>query len=764
MTLRDHVNKRRRDLMTRRDLTLPFIYKIAEPTTRQKRRMPRRREQTARLLLEMSPSSHRYAIAGLRSPLCARRAELAMSACARVGTARVSYLFGEAIVHGPASQQELNDVLRPLGLELTAMDAPTRRERNADLAFRVSAWTVAAGGAIATAFGEKSPPMLVACALGQALLALPLWQAAKEELSRRAPGSALAGATALFVLALSATGELVFSSGREMSSLLWFVYTLPVAWLSASLSRRTMDRWRSSLRATATRISSAPMALRKDTAVPVAVDEIAVGEEVLVPAGGSFPVDGRATHGFTDIDLSPLTGDASPRRAQRPDIIPAGAINLLHPIVVTSLGPAHASAASRLSARWEIARLTAETVWDPQKWEARLVALTVGLAAGAFMTSLPLSIWQALASFSTVVLTFCPLFASGGALSLLALLARARARGIHFRSALSLLEAGRIRELFFHKRGALTEGQPKVTDVVNLSTFPESVLLSLIASVEHEIEHPLGEAIERYAAERGYKISRPSSIRKIRGKGAGGQVERATVVVGSEDLTRSLVGSLEEWKDRVSALESEGKTVVYAAISRKLAALVAARDSLRPGAAAAIRALRRLGIDARLVSGDAAATVKHFAEEAGVRHWTAGLGPEERAAHVSAERRKGVKVAVVGTGPADSAALARADVSFLMRRLPSLEPREESVVLPDGDLAKVATAIRLGKRAAWARRIWAGLAVGFPAAAAAGATLAHLPPPGAALAVSALALALSLVGFPADKQAGEPDDRVTHLR
>jgi Cu+-exporting ATPase len=270
--------------------------------------------------------------------------------------------------------------------------------------------------------------------------------------------------------------------------------------------------------------------------------------------------------------------------------------------------------------------------------------------------------------------------------------------GVLIRSAAALERLQRVDTVVFDKTGTLTVGRPAVTDVVALAPATEDEVVALAAAAEQGSEHPLGEAIVARAKERGLALPPIAEFSTVPGKGIDALAPDGRVLLGNRTLmdARGIdVGPLAEPARRLAA---EGKTAMYLAFAGRPLGLLAAADTLKPEAAAAVAALRRLGLAVVMLTGDHRLTAEAIARQAGVERVLAEVLPEDKTREIRALQGEGRRVAMVGDGINDAPALAQAEVGIAMGSGTDVAIEAADVTLMRGDLRGVVAAVELSRR------------------------------------------------------------------
>jgi len=276
---------------------------------------------------------------------------------------------------------------------------------------------------------------------------------------------------------------------------------------------------------------------------------------------------------------------------------------------------------------------------------------------------------------------------------------RGAEEGILIKGGESLERIQALRSIVLDKTGTVTVGKPAVTDVVALAGLRDSEVLRLAAGVERGSEHPLGAAVVRGAEERGLALPPlPTAFRSITGGGVEGLVEGHAVMVGSRRLLGERgVPAAATVKERLEALESDGKTALLVAVDGRLAGLIAVADTVKDGAAEAVRQLRALGLDVTMLTGDNRRTAAAIGRIAGIDQVIAEVRPEEKADEVRRMQDGGRVVAMAGDGINDAPALARADVGIAMGTGTDVAMAAADITLVRGDLRAIPRAIALSR-------------------------------------------------------------------
>jgi len=434
----------------------------------------------------------------------------------------------------------------------------------------------------------------------------------------------------------------------------------------------------------------------------VAVEDVEVGQIVVVRPGERIPVDGMVVEGASAVDESMLTGESMPVDKKTGDGVVGATINK------DGMLKFRATKVGKDTALAQIIRL----VEQAQGSKAPIQRLADSVAAVFVPSVITIALIAFIAWF--VILGKPFVFALEAAISVLVIACpcalglatptaimvgtgKGAQNGILIKSAASLERAYRIDTIVFDKTGTLTEGKPVVTDVVSLGGASEADILRLAASAEKGSEHPVGQAIVAAARKEGREPSDPESFQALSGRGVLATVEGKEVLLGNRILMNDNGVQTANVEETVTGLENKGKTVMLVALERKVAGLIAVSDTLRDNAAEAIGQLQRMGLETVMITGDNQRTAEAIAREAGMEKVLAQVLPDDKAREVQDLQAGGKVVAMVGDGINDAPALAQADIGIALGSGTDVAMESGDVVLVRNDLRDVPEAIRLSR-------------------------------------------------------------------
>lgn len=445
-----------------------------------------------------------------------------------------------------------------------------------------------------------------------------------------------------------------------------------------------------------------PMAtvVRDGEPVDVPTAEVMVGDLLLIRPGGKVPVDGIVEEGASEVDESMVTGESLPVVKTEGSAVIGASINTTGTLRVraTKVGSDTALAQIvELVQEAQNSKAPGQRLADRAASWLVLVALIGGLLTfGAWLWS-GAGVETALLFAITVVVITCPdALGLATPTAIMVGTGLGAQRGVLVKNAAALEASARIDTVVMDKTGTLTTGDPEVTDVV-VEGIDEAELLSLVASLESESEHPLAAAIVGHAAERGVVLHRASQFRNVPGHGAVALVNGRSVVVGNRKLIDDEGIDASALAARRDELAASGRTAVLVGVDGRAAGVIALADAVRDSSAAAVAALHELGVEVVMLSGDNLATAQRIAGQIGIDTVLAEVLPGDKAAEVAKLQQAGRKVAMVGDGVNDAPALAQADLGIAIGAGTDVAIETADVVLMRSDPLDVPTALRIGR-------------------------------------------------------------------
>ncbi|HEY5011119.1 MAG TPA: heavy metal translocating P-type ATPase [Acidimicrobiia bacterium] len=461
--------------------------------------------------------------------------------------------------------------------------------------------------------------------------------------------------------------------------------------------------------------------LRDGEPLEVPTAEVRVGDLLLVRPGAKVPVDAVVEEGESDLDESMVTGESLPVHKAPGDAVIGATINK------NGILRARAAKVGSDTALAQIVKLVqdAQNSKAPGQrladraafWLVLVALLGGGLTFAAWITVGGRSASEAMLFAITVVVVTCP-DALGLATPTAVMVGTGLGaqRGVLFKHATGIETAARIDTVVMDKTGTLTKGEPEVTDLF-VDGVDENELLHLVTAVERESEHPLAEAVVRYADEHGVERATASDFENVPGHGAVATVDGHRVVVGNRRLFEREGIDLAELAAHRDELANGGRTAVAVAVDGRAAAVIGIADAARPTAAAAVTSLHELGVEVVMLTGDNEATARRIAGQLGIDTVIAEVVPGDKAAKVAELQAQGKKVAMVGDGVNDAPALAQADLGIAIGAGTDVAIETADVVLMRSDPLDVAIALRIGRGTLRKMRQNLGWAIGYNAIA-----------------------------------------------
>ena len=670
-------------------------------------------------------------VGGMHCAACQATVQRVLQTTPGVATATVSLMTADAtIAYDPAqvAPDQLVSRIVDVGYHAelrapgrTAFDEQTAQDEAQDRDYRAvrtkAAVTVAAAvAAMALAMATAMSPVVRWAQLALATLAVGwtgrhfyvgAWKAFRHRTANMDTLIAL-GTGAAYVYSLVATFWPHLFMSRGIAADVYFepvVVIIALVLVGNALEGRARRATSSAVRALVGLRARTARVLRGEAERDVPIDEVVRGDLVLVRPGERLPVDGDVTEGESAIDESMLTGEPVPVVKRSGDRVVGGTINRTGALRyrATTVGADSVLAQIvRLMRSAQGARAPIQALAD--RISAVFVPVVVSIAIATFVTwylvaeSAPVA--RGLVAAVSVLIIACPC-AMGLAVPTAVMVATGRGAqlGVLFKGGDVLQRLADVSVVVLDKTGTITEGRPSVVAVTPVAPMDESRLLELAAAVESMSEHPLASAIVRHAGERpGAGLLPPArSFSSETGGGAAALVSGRAVVIGSAAFVESREISIAPVQAAIVQAAAGARTAVVVAVDGVAAGVIAIADAVKPGAAEAVAAIRALGIDVVLLSGDARATAESVARDVGITRVIAGTLPAGKLAEIERLQAGGRVVAMVGDGINDAPALARADVGIAVGTGTDVAIEAGDVTLMRGDPRAISAALLVSR-------------------------------------------------------------------
>lgn len=445
--------------------------------------------------------------------------------------------------------------------------------------------------------------------------------------------------------------------------------------------------------------------IRDGIELDIDIAQVLLGDVVKVRPGEKVPVDGVVVDGRTTIDESMLTGEPMPIKKSIDDEVVTGTLNKSGSITFTATRVGKDTALARIINMVKRAQNAKPPI-------GRLADIIAGYFVPAIIIIAIISamVWLnfgpqpslvfAVVSATTVLIIACPC-ALGLAtpMSVMVGVGKAAESGVLIRNGEALQTASKITAMVLDKTGTITEGAPKVTDIVltDVKDFDEDTVLSLAASIERHSEHPLADAIVASAASRSLPLVDITMFNALAGKGVEADFKGQILLFGNEKLMHDSKITIDAYQAKAQQLASEAKTPIYFAVAGQLVAIIAVADPIKVDSVAAIKRLKRNGIKVIMLTGDNKSTAEAVAAMVGIDHFYAEVMPEDKAKKVADLQAEGEIVGMTGDGINDAPALALANVGFAIGTGTDVAIESADITLMRGSLHGLADAIAVSK-------------------------------------------------------------------
>lgn len=442
---------------------------------------------------------------------------------------------------------------------------------------------------------------------------------------------------------------------------------------------------------------------REGVEVEIPVEQVVIGDVVMVKPGQSIPVDGEVIAGASTVDESALTGESIPVEKQVGDRVMSASINKTGAFQFRA---ARVGADTTLSQIISLVEEAANSKAPISKLADKVSGIFVPvvivlavLAAGVwFFTGHSAAF--ALSIGIAVLVISCPC-ALGLATPVAIMVGTGKGaeNGILIKSAESLETAHLIQTVVLDKTGTITEGKPRVTDMICGTGITKNKLLFVAASMEKPSEHPLAEAIVKEAKEKGIGISEAGEFQSVTGQGVVGLVDGKRYLAGNIKMLDAYGVDKGDWEGKARLLSEQGKTPLYFADAdaRQMIGIIGVADTVKPTSKEAVARMKAMGIDVVMLTGDNARTAEAIRQEVGIDRVVAEVLPQDKEREVAAIQSRGRKVAMIGDGINDAPALTRADVGIAIGAGTDVAIESADIVLMKSDLLDAVTAFELSK-------------------------------------------------------------------
>lgn len=441
--------------------------------------------------------------------------------------------------------------------------------------------------------------------------------------------------------------------------------------------------------------------LRDGVEMVIAIEDVQIDDTVIVRPGQSIPVDGVVTKGFSAVDESALTGESIPVEKQPGDMVMGATVSQTGYLEFRATKVGNDTAISQIIRLVEEASASKAPISKLADQVAGVfvpVVITIAVIAVAVWLYLGYSIGFALSIGIAVLVISCPC-ALGLATPTAIMVGTGKGaeNGILIKSAESLEIAHKVNTVVLDKTGTITEGKPKVTDVLLAEGVFQNRLLQLSASVEQLSEHPLSQAIVTYAKEKNVELLSASNMVLTPGQGVEGDTPKGHVLAGNRKMMEERGIALGDLSQKGDDMASQGKTPLYFAHDGKILGMMAVADVVKASSKEAIAQLTAMGIDVVMLTGDNKRTAQAIGKAMGVSRIVAEVLPQDKEREVRRLQEQGQKVAMVGDGINDAPALARADVGIAIGAGTDVAMESADIVLMKSDLLDVASAVQLSR-------------------------------------------------------------------
>ncbi len=440
--------------------------------------------------------------------------------------------------------------------------------------------------------------------------------------------------------------------------------------------------------------------IRNGVEIDIPLEDVQTGELIIVRVGEKIPVDGIIIEGNTTVDESMLTGESMPVGKKAGDNVIGATMNKHGSFKFQATKVGKDTALSQIVKLVEEAQGSKAPIQQvADKISAVFVPIVIVIALATFgITFALVGFTPALVSTIAVLVIACPC-ALGLATPTAVMVGTGKGaeNGLLIKGAEHLQNSQRVTTVVLDKTGTITKGEPDVTDIVPYGNLSKDEILQIAATAEKGSEHPLGEAIVNSATEKGIDLLKANNFNAIPGHGIEVSINKQKILIGNKKLMAQNNVNINASIDTMEKFEGEGKTAMLMAIDDSLAAIIAVADTVKETSSDAIKALKKLGIEVIMITGDNRLTAEAIANQVGVDRVLAEVLPEDKSAEVEKLKKEGKVVAMVGDGINDAPALAAADVGIAIGTGTDVAMEAADITLMRGDLMGIVDIILLSK-------------------------------------------------------------------
>jgi len=443
--------------------------------------------------------------------------------------------------------------------------------------------------------------------------------------------------------------------------------------------------------------------IRGKEELDIPIEEVSVGDIIVVRPGENIPVDGVVIEGYSSVDESIITGESIPVEKREGDQVIGATTNQKGALRLRATKVGSETALAQIVRMVEEAQMSKAPVQRIADrvvtWFVPLVLVSALVAFSVWYFSLGVSFLFALTVFVTMLVVACPC-ALGIATptAIMVGIGKGAEHGILFKSGEATEVAHKVNAVVFDKTGTLTKGEPEVRDIIPLGDYSEGEILRLAAVAEKGSEHPLGEAVVKRARAMGINLPDADSFLAVPGKGIKAKYQDKQILLGNRKLMEENKVEIAGIEAEIKILEEQGKTVMILALNGEAIGIISVADTLKEGSREAIEGLKRLGIEVMMLTGDNERMAKAIAQELDIDRVLAEVLPGEKANAIRSLQEEGRVVAMVGDGINDAPALTQADIGIAIGSGTDIAIEAGDIVLIRNDLRDVVCSMILSKR------------------------------------------------------------------
>jgi Cu+-exporting ATPase len=442
--------------------------------------------------------------------------------------------------------------------------------------------------------------------------------------------------------------------------------------------------------------------IRDNKELDIPTDEVVIGDIIIVKPGEKIPVDGMIIEGYSSIDESMLTGESIPVEKEKDDEVIGATINKFgtFKFKATKIGKdTMLSQIIKMVQEAQGSKAPIQKIADKVSGIFVPVVILISILTFIIWYLVTKNLSISIINMVSVLVIACPC-ALGLATPTAIMVGTGKGAesGILIKGGEYLEKAYKLDTIVLDKTGTVTKGKPEVTDILSIDNLSIEEIIKISASAEKNSEHPIGEAIYKYAIEKNIKIVDVKDFEALSGRGIKAVINSDNVLIGKRDLMKEFSINFSSIEEKIDKFENEGKTTMILSINKKIEAVIAVADTIKDSSKAAVEKLKKMGLNVYMLTGDNNKTALNIAKKVGIENVISNVLPDEKALEIEKLKNEGKNVGMVGDGINDALALVKANIGIAIGSGTDIAIESADITLMKEDLNSIAAAILLSRK------------------------------------------------------------------